>query len=369
MLSSQNYPKSMIQYKNEFITQFSESTFELSESELNNYGYIISYTNVDNFFDEHYNKIDINCDGIRYIFNNLIKPLQLSIEDPVQYFRNRETSSRKSKPINDKIYDKMQIIGDDNTCDRYTLNAYRMNDFDIFLQNLNIIDIVYDFFIKIKHPDNEEYLIKMFYFLKYINNNGIYHYRCNVYQRNIVDTNQNKLHITELRNVIYKYLIIVGENLKCYSINFERDLINFETFKKQILEIANLTDNIYFTKCYLKIIHNESRTCNTGDIHYNIIRNNTIITSSNNADIRELIFRLNNLNLELNKNKYPALLNKYILDIDFISLLKQSIFSYDNKLYYVDNYYINGNLKKLLITYKIETTINLEDKKIFSNNI
>ena len=112
---------------------------ELSEEELNNYGVIISHS--DNYkYDEL--KIDetskVTLKGVRYIYNNLIKPLQTNIISKFQYVTSREIVSKKIKKedrlkSDTELFEKM-IKRSDET--KYNLYALRMNDFDELLKYL-----------------------------------------------------------------------------------------------------------------------------------------------------------------------------------------------------------------------------------------
>jgi hypothetical protein len=207
-------------------------SIKLSEEENNNYGVIISHSKTypGSTFnpEDEYVKDEITKNGIQYIFNNLIEPLQTNMKSKFQYVKSRETLVKKSRGKQVKsdieLFKKMQKTSDK---DKYNLYALKMNDFNELLRGLNNANKS-SFFIKLLQQ--EKYLIKMFDFLKYINEKGIYYYQSTAFYKD-----RYKIIITELRKIYYKYFIIISD--RYYHIDFNEDLKDFETFQTKMKTI------------------------------------------------------------------------------------------------------------------------------------
>jgi len=350
-------------------------SIELSENENNNYGVIISDYRLYplNVIEHKTVEIDETTkNGVKYIYNNLIKPLQTNINSQFQHLKTRETSSRKLRGDQVKsdmeLFKKMQKSADKT---KYNLYALRMNDFDELLKGLITPTIFFNKILKI-----EKYLYKLFKFLNHINEKGIYYYQSTI----IYDGGYEKV-ITELRNINYKYLIIVSNNNYQY-IDFDIDLKNFEIFKTKlkIFDIENIT------VCVLA-------KCASSDLRQSILNYKPILIK-NKSIYHKLIDGLKHLLAEHEDFKQDKLLYKYIINLNFFKLLKQSLFSYDRKLYYIKKngiYYDTdddntnedeeedeeedvGNFLKqehnniLSFTYNINTTLNLHQQEMFLND-
>jgi hypothetical protein len=102
---------------------------------------------------------------------------------------------------------------------KYNLYALRMNDFDELLKYLTRSNKSV-FFIKVLRSN--KYLYKLFQYLRYINDKGIYYYQTTCFHKKT----GKQLCITELRKISYKYLIIKS-NDEYYNIDFDKNLIDF----------------------------------------------------------------------------------------------------------------------------------------------
>lgn len=312
----------------------------MSIEEINNYGIIINNENGFEIDDAYYK-------GIEYIINHLIKPLQTNIISYFQKLKKRETTSIKSRSdqIKEDAIIKNKIIEKEKQ--EYEAFALKITDFNSYLSDINLAnphshyyDNSVEFQILVR---NDDYLLKMFKLLQFINNNGLYYYYC-------LDGNDNgKISIVELNKLNYKYLHFATNNYNFFRcIDLDKDLKDFETFQKKIKEIERDVDRIRNSIMYIQLSPVKEKIPND------------YLSKKERKEENNIQSFLQEMKDEEEKIK---LLYYSIPTIHFVNLLQRSIFI-NNDLYFI-NYEMFLMKRHIKITNNIYLHVHLQNKEKF----
>lgn len=301
--------------------------------------------------------------GIQYIYYNLIKPLQTNILTGFKDIKAREITSIKSRSDQLKrdktIYNK--IIKEKEKQEYQSIAAIKMTDFDEFIEDINPPDEEYydntnEFKILV---ENDTYLLKMFKLLQHINKYGIYYYN----NEHIKTDLEKSICIIELRKINYKYLYFMTNNKRFIEcINFDKDLEDFELFKKKLIKIKKTVAKQPYrdaiTNMHLSPIEEPLINAYNISIRYNAdVKKNQIEQFLHNVKENKLLNT---------SDEPPTLLFNSIPLIYFADLLQNSIFNHKNELYYIHS---NSSvlLENIPITHNISLHLNLIHQEMFPN--